>query len=498
MAKRIIKLSAKDIVKKAGLKDGYTPIKGKDYFDGAQGKPGVSVSLGYIQKNISDTIEGRIPGLLQTLENNIFTQPDMIRDSLSSLEGEDRLDKSAIKGLDEYDTLLALARKSGKTKIGFIGWVDEKVKYNISDSESGYLEDKVVAGTGISLAENSDRLEISTSFNITDYVPYTGATSDVDLGSHNLTTTGTGTLENLLIGSDANFTNFPYTKLVSSQGNTTYTNANNIGIVGEGVASDSRNGRGLVGYAKSYGAYTGIGVYGAALVNDSSDTGAIYGGYFIANSVHSGSSNRGVLGYAAGSATFNYGVRGEAIASGAAPGYGVYGYAGVDNSSDTASATGIYGYSADTHSGGINIGVYGYAVNGLSNYSFYGAGGTLYNSGSVGIGTIAPGGKLGILSTTEQLRLQYDSTHYTSFTVDSTGLLTLSGTLNVSGGDTYWTGDGSGLPYGEMGGDNIAHVVDIVSADTYVEIDGDLVGGELNLVTFPDDHYCRFQKLADT
>ncbi len=43
MAKRIIKISAKDIVKKSGLKDGYTPIKGKDYFDGTPGKSGISI-----------------------------------------------------------------------------------------------------------------------------------------------------------------------------------------------------------------------------------------------------------------------------------------------------------------------------------------------------------------------------------------------------------------------------------------------------------------------
>lgn len=50
------------------VQDGYTPIKGKDYFDGKDGSP--------------DT-------------------PEQIREKLASLEGEDRLDKSAIKGLEE-------------------------------------------------------------------------------------------------------------------------------------------------------------------------------------------------------------------------------------------------------------------------------------------------------------------------------------------------------------------------------------------------------------
>ena len=55
------------------LKDGYTPVKGMDYFDGE-------------------------PGLGGSPDSS-----EMVRDKLASLQGEDRLDKSAIKGLDELD-----------------------------------------------------------------------------------------------------------------------------------------------------------------------------------------------------------------------------------------------------------------------------------------------------------------------------------------------------------------------------------------------------------
>ena len=45
------------------------------------------------------------------------------------------------------------------------GGDDEKVKYNASDVASGYLADKVVAGTGIALAEgtsgDADKLQVS-------------------------------------------------------------------------------------------------------------------------------------------------------------------------------------------------------------------------------------------------------------------------------------------------------------------------------------------------
>ncbi len=56
-------------------KDGYTPIKGKDYFDGENGKDG---------------------------ENGSPDTPEQVRDKLETLEGENRLDASAIKNLPEF------------------------------------------------------------------------------------------------------------------------------------------------------------------------------------------------------------------------------------------------------------------------------------------------------------------------------------------------------------------------------------------------------------
>ena len=53
------------------LKDGYTPIKGKDYFDGVNGIDGQRI------------------------------KPVEIKNKLESLEGEERLDASAIKGLED-------------------------------------------------------------------------------------------------------------------------------------------------------------------------------------------------------------------------------------------------------------------------------------------------------------------------------------------------------------------------------------------------------------
>jgi hypothetical protein len=59
------------------------------------------------------------------------------------------------------------------------------------------------------------------------------------------------------------------------------------------------------------------------------------------------------------------------------------------------------------------------------------------STGTVGIGTTGPDAKLDVLATTEQLRLTYtDGSIYTSFTVDSSGNVTIAptgGTTNITG-----------------------------------------------------------------
>lgn len=54
-------------------------------------------------------------------------------------------------------------------------------------------------------------------------------------------------------------------------------------------------------------------------------------------------------------------------------------------------------------------------------------------NGNVGIGITTPSAKIETLATTEQLRLSYDSTHYTSFTTGSTGILTLASSAGANG-----------------------------------------------------------------
>jgi len=81
------------------------------------------------------------------------------------------------------------------------------------------------------------------------------------------------------------------------------------------------------------------------------------------------------------------------------------------------------------------------------------------NTGNVGIGTTSPGAKLEILADGTQLKLSYDASHYTQFSVDSAGRLHITSPTHTVGGDVYAleavsrvdTGWDSGANYGLHG-----------------------------------------------
>lgn len=79
-------------------KDGYTPIKGKDYFDG---KPGYTPQKGvdYFDGKDADPLDEQ--AAIERIERDIPRLGEPIRDSLELLQGDERLDASAIKNLPE-------------------------------------------------------------------------------------------------------------------------------------------------------------------------------------------------------------------------------------------------------------------------------------------------------------------------------------------------------------------------------------------------------------
>lgn len=146
------------------------------------------------------------------------------------------------------------------------------------------------------------------------------------------TPTGTGspvlstapTLSTAYIGTQANATRFPnaLAAVASTASGIQQNESHNIGLIAEGTA-----------HASDANVY-GIGLYG--------------------------------VGYT--SATTRCG--------------GVVGEAHVSASSDIGSAIGVRGYSNDIHAGGLNVGLYGDATSGSSNYALYLNSGDIYAAGT--------------------------------------------------------------------------------------------------------------------
>lgn len=71
--------------------------------------------------------------------------------------------------------------------------------------------------------------------------------------------------------------------------------------------------------------------------------------------------------------------------------------------------------------------------------------------------------------------------------------LKVNGELNITG-DTYWTGSGSGVPYGHMTND-LGDTITITTQDVWVEASSTVwTTGLTNLVTFGDTHYLAVNK----
>ena len=174
--------------------------------------------------------------------------------------------------------------------------------------------------TGTVVLTNSDISGFGTmSVQNANSVAITGGAIDgTTLGT---TTPSSSKFTTTLVGANANFTDFPNAQFVASQANTGSAHIFNIGVAGEGVATD------IVGAGQ-----WGVGVYG---------TGAT---------------------------------------AGATRGIGVVGDGHVGNTADTAAAIGVRGYSTNTHSGGQNIGLYSQATGGASNYSLFMASGNIYSA----------------------------------------------------------------------------------------------------------------------
>lgn len=198
-------------------KDGKDGVDGKDGQKGEKGKDGRNPDVATVVQETVVALEPLVPSIDAILKE-LPQEGESVRDALEMLTGEERLDKSAIRGLDElvkkteitkyigggstarafYQLLdtgsyvgqggKAVYVKADETGLQFQTAVssDEKVKYDVNDPTAGYVSDKFVAGTGITLEEGTgtdeNKLKISSTSSGASWGSITGDQSLVNVG----------------------------------------------------------------------------------------------------------------------------------------------------------------------------------------------------------------------------------------------------------------------------------------------------------------------------
>jgi hypothetical protein len=222
----------------------------------------------------------------------------------------------------------------------------------LTDTPSDYTGQ---AGKGLIVNVGETALEFTT-IEIEDIWSRTGTTVTLE-NAGDTVDLETG---KMLIGADANFTDYPNAQAVVSQGDTGDNTASwEIGCAFEAVGSPAAGVR-TVGMTNGGGASYGIHARGK--VSDPTDAGSAIGLYGASTDAHTGGINVGIFGGASASTVENRGMSFQ-----------------------------VSGVATN------NYGVYVSASGGTNNYSFYGLNGTLWNVGesilgnnvTIGSGTAA-------------------------------------------------------------------------------------------------------------
>lgn len=173
----------------------------------------------------------------------------------------------------------------------------------VNAGETG-LEFATVSGTGDVTGPASSANNDIAAFDGTSgkVIKVATAIDGLPIGA---TTPSTGAFTTGLVGSDANFTDFPSAKLVASAGNTGRTFTGNAGVVAEGIADGVKVGAGAYIAGKSFDASPGYGVWGQAVPNNTADTGSAIALNGVSTGTHAGGDNVGISLNASNSSTRN-------------------------------------------------------------------------------------------------------------------------------------------------------------------------------------------------
>lgn len=249
---------------------------------------------------------------------------------------------------------------------GVPSWIDNQIGTVTSVSGTGTVSGISLSGT----VTSSGSLTLGGTLDLSS-PPAIGGTSP-----------NTAKFSTALIGSGANFTDYPNAQLVSTQSKISgYGHTYRIGLVGEAQAnSGDANiwGIGVYGKAWTNGATRCAGIEGDAGVTNTADTGTATAVRAYSNSTHAGGLNIGMTVSASGSSVNNYAIymQNGDLFSAAAQNWEL-----VDNSNsalriNTAGKTGILDIITTNGSEGIatsgNLNVVGtVALNGSTGTSGY-------------------------------------------------------------------------------------------------------------------------------
>jgi hypothetical protein len=207
---------------------------------------------------------------------------------------------------------------------------------------------------------------------------------NVDIQTRLLKTGGT----TLYIGSQANSTRFPNSVAVFSDvaSGIQKNEAHNIGLVSEKTGTflaktiiTGSSGGTTITLSDVTGIYIGQVVSATGVASEAIITNINTGTNVVTLSI----ANVGTPSGTANIIAYGVGAYGVGYTSGGCTGIGIVGEAHVNISSASGKAIGVKGYSNDTHASGSNIGLYGSAENGLTNYSLYLNEGDIYSKSAV-------------------------------------------------------------------------------------------------------------------